>query len=224
MTKAVALSLLAATFSILTSTISPVAVAGASDTTSVQMTETQVRAEIAAVTRWQLENPRPYKTNCTSGGTIYQSVPSLPWYNYLGRNDSNANCNICNGYNGQEWCGHFARFVWDKGGAYDVAQKPSNYASSQAWRTGVGNRFHAYSTSILPKQGDVLVWSNNSDSSRGHVAVVVAVNTTNRAITYIGGNEGVNGNSDSIVLHSDYWTNMDVSMSGKTFRGFASRF
>jgi hypothetical protein len=52
----------------------------------------------------------------------------------------------------------------------------------------------------------------------------VSATSADRAITYIGGNEGTAGNHDSIVQHSRLWSNMDVAMSGKTFRGFASRF
>lgn len=219
--RGLVLSLLTATFAVLpglTSTAS-------ADGVSVQLTEAETRTEIVSVTRWQLINPRPYKTDC-SGGTTYQSTPepdASPPYNYLGRSGSNSNCNIYNGYNGQDWCGYFARWAWDKGGAYDVAQKPTHYASSQAWMTETGSRFHAYG-STLPKAGDVIVWTNNGDSAHGHVAVVTFVNTSNRAITYIAGNEATHGNSDSIVQHSDYWSNMDISMEGKTFRGFASRF
>jgi hypothetical protein len=189
------------------------------DTTA---TEAQVRAEIAAVTNWQLKNSRPFKTSSTS--PIYNSTPSGS-YNYLGRNGSNANRNIFNGYNGLEWCGYFARWAWTKGGAYSVPQLPASYPSSQAWMTNAkadGNWFGYGST--LPKLGDVLVWTNNGDSGSGHVAVVTYVNTAERAITYIGGNEGTAGNKDSIVQHSQMWSNMDVAMSGKTFRGFASRF
>lgn len=72
--------------------------------------------------------------------------------------------------------------------------------------------------------GDVLVWTDKGGSSNGHVAVVTAVNKTKRAISYIGGNEWIAGNRDSIVRHSGYWSKMPASMSGKTFRGFASRF
>jgi hypothetical protein len=182
-------------------------------------TAAQVRAHIVAVARWQLTNSRPYKVN----GKTYNSSPNLKsHYNYLGSNGSNENRNIYTGYRAEPWCGDFARFVWTSGGT-ESAPVPRNYASSQAWRTGVGNRWHAYS-SDLPNPGDVLVWTDKGSSSNGHVAVVTAVNTAKRAISYIGGNESIAGNRDSIVQHSDYWSKMPASMSGKTFRGFASRY
>ncbi len=200
-------------------TAATVSVTAASASATVAQTQADVRTDIVSATRWQLGTPRPYKV----GGKVHQSVPNVSGrYNYLGRNGSNENRNIYNRYNGDAWCGHFARWAWTKGGAVK-APVPHNYARSQAWRTEVGNRWRPYS-SILPKPGDVLVWSNKGDSTQGHVAVVTAVNTSKRAITYIGGNEWIAGNRDSIVQHSDYWSNMDISMSGKTFRGFASRF
>lgn len=212
------LSLLAATFSILTGIVTP---AASADQTSAQ-TQAQDRIDIVSATRWQLLNPRPYKEHC-GDSTIYQSVPqpnASPAYNYLGRNGSNSNANIFNGYNCQEWCGYFARWAWTLGGQKSVAQLPESYPSSQAWMTDAGSRWRGYSGSgVLPQLGDVLVWTNH-DGGGGHVAVVTAVSASNRAITYIGGNES----GDKIVQHSDYWVNMGASMSGKTFRGFASRF
>jgi CHAP domain len=179
----------------------------------------QIRAHIVAVTRWQLTHSRPYMVH----GKIYNSSPNLKeHYNYLGRNGSNENRNIYTAYRPESWCGDFARFVWTSGGTVS-APVPRNYASSQAWRTDVGSRWHAYS-STLPNPGDVLVWTDHGSSSTGHVAVVTAVDKNKRAISYIGGNEWIAGNRDSIVQHSDYWSKMGVSMSGKTFRGFASRF
>ena len=219
------LSLLVVTFSMFTGLVAPSASAEVSAPMSAQ-DQASTRTQIVSVTRWQLINRRPYKVSCTSGGTVYQSVPqpsASPPYNYLGRSGSNANCNIYNGYNGQAWCGHFARFMWESGGTLNVPQVPRYYASSQAWMNEAGSRWRAYG-STLPQPGDVLVWTNNGDSSQGHVAVVTFVDTSKRAITYIGGNEATHGNSDSIVQHSDYWSNMGSSMTGKRFRGFASRF
>lgn len=168
-----------------------------------------------------LRNGQRYRV----GGTYYTSSPSLsttPRYNYLGRGGSNENRNVFNNYNGDPWCGHFARFVWTLGGTKANTQMPSNPASSQAWRTDVGNRFHAYSASKMPSIGDVLVWTDQSSSSTGHVAVVTSSNPTTKMITTIGGNEGVAGNSDSIVERRRNWNSMAASMSGKNFRGFAS--
>lgn len=168
-----------------------------------------------------LLNPQTYKV----GGGTYNSTPSkttTPRYNYLGRNGSNENRNEFNKYNGDPWCGWFAKAVWTISGTKANTQLPSNPASSQAWRTDVGNRFHAYSASRLPAIGDVLVWTNKNNASQGHVAVVTSVNPSTKMITTIGGNEGVAGNSDSIVERRRNWTQMAGSMSGKTFRGFAS--
>jgi hypothetical protein len=209
-------SLLTVASSILTGVV-PQSVSA--ETASAQ-TQAEDRIDIVSATRWQLVNPRPFKEHCTSSAPIYQSDPQPPNVNNLSRNGSNANCNIYNNYNGLEWCGYFARWAWTLGGQKSVAQLPESYPSSQAWMTDAGSRWRAYSSGgALPQLGDVLVWTNVGGGG-GHVAVVTAVSASNRAITYIGGNEG----GDRIVQHSDYWSNMDISMSGKTFRGFASRF
>ncbi|WP_159074423.1 CHAP domain-containing protein [Streptomyces dioscori] len=91
---------------------------------------------------------------------------------------------------------------------------------AQAWRTGLGNRFHSYSPSRLPQTGDLLVWTNNGAHAHGHVGVVVAV--SGRTITTIEGN--INPHRDSIARKSYQWTGSGPSVPGKTFRGFASRF
>ncbi|WP_328842892.1 CHAP domain-containing protein [Streptomyces sp. NBC_00258] len=153
----------------------------------------------------------PKKFRLTRGGTIYTSTPASG-YNYLGRGGSNANLNVYNGYRGLPWCGHFAAAMWKH------RNVPRNYWSSQAWRTGLGDRFHAYSPNRLPQPGDVLVWTNNGDSAHGHVGVVVAV--AGRTVTTIEGN--VNPYRDSIARKSYQWTGSGPAMSGKTFRGFAS--
>ncbi|TWP47567.1 CHAP domain-containing protein [Lentzea tibetensis] len=176
------------------------------------------RAQIVNAANWNLTNPRGFKTSCTSGATIYQSVPhkTSPRSNNLSRNGSNANCNIYNGYNGDEWCGHFVRFMWTLGGANPNPAVPSGYPGSQNWLNG--SRFHAFSAAgALPKAGDAIVWTNRG-AGGGHVAIVTYVNTSTRAITWIGGNEG----GEKIVEHSGYWRNMGGTMSDKTFRGFRS--
>lgn len=155
----------------------------------------------------------PKKFRLTRGGTIYTSVPSSG-YNYLGRSGSNANLNEYNGYNVLPWCGYFAAAMWNHQAV------PRNYPSSQAWRTGLGDRFHSYSPSRLPQPGDILVWTNNGDSTHGHVGVVVAV--SGRTVTTVEGN--INPYQDSVARKTYQWTGSGPAVSGKTFRGFASRF
>lgn len=155
----------------------------------------------------------PKKFRLTRGGTIHTSAPASG-FNHLGRGGSNANLNEYNGYNGLPWCGYFAAAMWNHQGV------PRNYPSSQVWRTGLGNRFHAYSSSRLPQPGDVLVWTNNGDSAHGHVGVVVAV--SGGTVTTVEGN--INPYQDSLARRSYQWTGSGPAVSGKTFRGIASRF
>jgi len=169
-----------------------------------------------------LENGQRYQVD----GVRYTSTPNLthsPRYNYLGRNGSNENRNVYTGFSSIEWCGLFAKSMWTIGGQVTNTQVPRDAASSQAWRTEVGNRFHTYRVADFPEIGDVLVWTNDGDSAHGHVAVVTSANPANGRINWIGGNDSVSSTTrDSIVEHREEWRYMANSMSGKTFRGFAS--
>ncbi|MGW4208902.1 CHAP domain-containing protein [Lentzea sp. NPDC004789] len=194
-------------------------------TTAAHATEAVSAPSRQRIMNWtvsSLENGQRYQVD----GVRYTSTPNLthsPRYNYLGRNGSNENRNVYTGFSSIEWCGLFAKSMWTIGGQVSNTQLPSNPASSQAWRTDVGNRFHTFRTSDLPEIGDVLVWTNDGDSAHGHVAVVTSVNPTTGMINWIGGNDSVSSTTrDSIVEHRAAWKNMEGSMSGKDFRGFAS--
>lgn len=206
-------------------TLAALSLTAAASTGTAQASEDAVptRAQVVAAAIWNLDNPRPFKTSSTSA--VYNSTPhtTSPRYNLLSRNGSNANRNIYNTYNGEEWCGYFVRFMWTLGGADSNPAVPSGYPSSQAWRTGVGSRFHSYSSGgSLPQAGDALVWSNDGDSAQGHVAIVTYVDTAKRTLSWIGGNEWGDGSKDAVIYHTGYWSNMETAMSGKDFRGFAS--
>jgi hypothetical protein len=169
-----------------------------------------------------LENGQRYMVN----GVRYTSTPDLTHgtrYNYLGRNGSNENRNVYTGFSSTEWCGLFAKSMWTIGGTVANTQVPAEAARSQAWLTGVGNRFHTFRLADFPNIGDVLVWTDNGDTGHGHVAVVTSANPANGKINWIGGNDSVSSTTrDSIVEHRASWSSMASSMSGKTFRGFAS--
>jgi hypothetical protein len=175
------------------------------------------RQAIVARATAALTTSRKYQT--VQGGTIYNSIPGVPNanINYLGRNGSNSNRNEYNNYNGEPWCGYFARAMWN-----GSKETPLHYPSSQAWMNEA-NHFHGYSASDLPKPGDVLVWTNIGDPGHGHVGVVVGVSGT--TVTTIEGNNGYPvGDPDSIFRNTYSWTGYGPALSGKTFRGFASRY
>lgn len=173
-----------------------------------------------------LVNGQQYRL--TTGGTTYTSTPNkAAGWNYLGRDNSNANINEYTGFRVEEWCGDFAAAMWTGHNRPDPAnfpRIPDAYASSQQWRLGVGSEFHAYSSGTLPGPGDVLVWTNVGDSAHGHVGVVVAVNYSTKVVTTIEGNRvDGNGHKDSIVRDTYSWTGSGPALSGKTFRGFTAR-
>ena len=103
----------------------------------------------------------------------------------------------------------------------DYPRIPSGYPSSQAWRTGVGDRFHAFNGAggVKPRPGDVLVWQNIDTSTGGHVGVVISFNyDTNQVVTIEG-----NVNGDEVARKVYAWDSNGPSISGKNFRGFTDR-
>jgi hypothetical protein len=185
-----------------------------------------IRQETVDRARAALNNPRKFKTSSTS--SVYLStVLEGEGRNVLERNGSNANRNIFNDFNGQEWCGYFAAAVWTGVNTPDPAnfpKIPNAYPSSQAWResgpSGVGDRFHPFRAGgAMPKPADVLVWTNNDASTGGHVGVVVSVNYDTNKVTTIEGN--VNG--DEVARKVYAWDSNGPTLSGKVFRGFTSR-
>ncbi len=169
------------------------------------------RAAIADRARTALTTPAGYRL--TPDGPVLLSTPT-PGTNHLGLDGSNADLNVYNNYNGLAWCGYFAAAMWNHQAV------PENYPGSQSWRTGLGTRFHAYTETDLPQTGDVLVWTNTDDTAHGHVGVVVDV--TGTTVTTVEGNTGAY--SDSVATHVYTWQGPGPTRSGKTFRGFASRF
>jgi hypothetical protein len=178
--------------------------------------------------RAALNNPRNFRL--VAGGTIYASVPASG-YNYLGKNGSNANRNEFNDYNGLAWCGYFAAAVWTGHNtpvASNFPRIPTDYPSSQAWRTETGSAYHKFAPLSLPTPADVVVWQDGSGTagvsngnSSGHVGVVVAVSYANMTITTIEGNAGPY--SDSIVRHTYAWDSDGPTISGKHFMGYVDR-
>ncbi|MFE9725690.1 CHAP domain-containing protein [Streptomyces sp. NPDC005794] len=154
---------------------------------------------------------KPTKYKATKNGSVRLSKPNGN-NNYLGGH----NLNEYNNYNGQSWCGHFAAAMWGKRGV------PAKYEASQRWRTHMGSRFHAYNAKKLPQPGDVLVWTNRSNASFGHVGVVVAVK--GRTITTVEGNAGTG--TDSVTRQTYNWNDTRNTggpyVSAKNFRGFAT--
>jgi uncharacterized protein YukE len=166
-----------------------------------------------------------------AGGPIQHSRPDLVHeFNLLGVGNSNTNLNEFNHYRtdakgrGLDWCAFTTANFWDG------QNTPSgNMAASQAWRdqAQVGGRFNPYDLPIPqaptpPQPADVLVWTNNSDHTHGHVEMVVDYNPVTQEVTTVGGNTG-HGN-DSIERHTYKWTGDGPAIHGKTFRGYTSRF
>lgn len=182
-----------------------------------------LRQETVDRARNNLNNPRHFKTSSTS--PIYTStVMDAENRNVLERSGSNANRVEFNDYNGQEWCGYFVARVWSGENTPNLADYPripDGYPSSQAWRTGVGDRFHAFTGAggIKPKPGDVLVWQNIDTSTGGHVGVVISYNyDTNQVVTIEG-----NVNGDEVARKVYAWDSNGPSISGKNFKGFTDR-
>jgi hypothetical protein len=175
-----------------------------------------------------LNNPRNFRL--VSGGTVYASVPASG-YNYLGKNGSNANRNEFNDYNGLAWCGYFAAAIWTGTNTPNPAnfpRIPTDYPSSQAWRTETGSSYHKFSALSLPSPADVVVWQDGSGtagvsngSATGHVGVVISVNFENMTITTIEGNTGPY--SDSIKRNTYAWDSNGPTISGKHFMGYVDR-
>jgi hypothetical protein len=206
------------------------AVPGIAPSTAIPVPEGQplskLRQDTVDRARAALNNPRKFKTSSTSA-TYLSTVLKDQGRNVLERNGSNANRVVFNDFNGLEWCGYFAAAMWTGTNTPDpdnYPKIPDSYPSSQAWRAsgeaGVGNRFHAFRAGgALPKPADVLVWTNNDASTGGHVGVVVSVNYDTKKVTTIEGN--VNG--DEVARKVYAWDSNGPTLSGKVFRGFASR-
>ncbi|MGW3289119.1 CHAP domain-containing protein [Streptomyces sp. NPDC001002] len=162
-----------------------------------------------------------HRYKATPNGPVRLSTPGDSGHdNYLG----GKNLNEYNGFNGDAWCGYFARAMWA-----NSAATPTDYKSSRAWETGVGDRFHPYRPGQPPQRGDVIVWHNhNSRAPRGHVAVVVAVGGSDgRTVTTVEGNAG--RGSDSITMKQYRWVGAEgPKLPGRNnatlkVRGYAAR-
>lgn len=182
-----------------------------------------LRQETIDNARAALNNPRKFKTSSTSA--IYSStVMAAEDRNVLERNGSNANRVVFNDYNGDEWCGYFAAAMWTGENTPSTTANPripDSYPSSQAWRTGVGNRFHPFNGpgGVKPRPGDVLVWQNHDTSTGGHVGVVISYNYDTDKVVTIEGN--VNG--DEVARKVYAWDGNGPSIAEKTFMGFTDR-
>ncbi len=200
----------------------PLASAPAAPTATAAAAST-LRSDTVARAQAALTHPRKFKTSATS--PVYLStVLAAQKRNVLERGGSEANRNVFNGYNGAEWCGYFVAAMWTGTNVPDPAvypRIPSSYPSSQAWMTQSGSRFHAFTgaNQTLPKPGDVLVWTNTTPGTGGHVGLVVSVNGTTRTVHTIEGN--VNG--DEVAAFAYPWGAHGAVRSGKTFRGYTSR-
>lgn len=132
-----------------------------------------------------------------------QLKPGKDFYKYSGGRNEN-------------WCADFVSWI------YTQAGKPVKQPSSQAWKTIKGFTFHN-DGSYVPQPGDVVVYTDKSSPSTGHVNIVISV--SGKTMNVIGGNQGAKGGgvSASKVTEGDNInTALGTSYGGPIITGYVS--
>jgi surface antigen len=94
---------------------------------------------------------------------------------------------------GEAWCMYFAKAIHfevykDKPQVQEKIKKILTGSTQQSFKNAQNDKTGTYTTTTSPKVGDIAIWQNKYDKSKGHAGVVEQVNRD--TITTIEGNTG----------------------------------
>lgn len=94
---------------------------------------------------------------------------------------------------GEAWCMYFAKAIHyevykDKPQVQEKIKKILTGSTQQSFNNAQNDKTGTYTTTTSPKVGDIAIWQNKYDLSKGHAGVVAQVNRD--TITTIEGNTG----------------------------------
>jgi surface antigen len=126
----------------------------------------------------------------------------------------------------ESWCMYFAKAIHyevnkDNPSEQAKINRVLNGRTQESFVNAQNDKSGTYTTSSTPQKGDIMIFQNTSNSSKGHAGVVIDVDSANKKVTTIEGNTSDKSIADGdLVARKVRPSSIGADIGGLKVRGY----